>query len=53
MSVNFYEEVEDEAVAASDFLGPSLHTNYLLWVVVGLSATGLFIFLLYLYDKKI
>ncbi len=47
-----YEEVEDEAVAASDFLGPSLHTNYLLWVVVGLSATGLFIFLLYLYDKK-
>lgn len=47
-----YEEIEDEAVAASNFLGPSLHTNYLLWVVVGLSATGLFIFLLYLYDKK-
>lgn len=47
-----YEEVEDEAVAATDFLGPSLHTNYLLWVVVGLSVTGLFIFLLYLYDKR-
>ena len=47
-----YEEIEDEAVAASDFLGPSLHTNYVLWVVIGLSATGLFIFLLYLYDKK-
>ncbi len=47
-----YEEIEDEAVAASNFLGPSLHTNYLLWVLVGLSATGLFIFLLYLYDKR-
>ena len=47
-----YEEIEDEAVAASNFLGPSLHTNYLLWVLVGLSATGLFISLLYLYDKK-
>ncbi len=48
-----YEEVEDETVAASDFLGPSLHTNYLLWVIVGLAATGIFIFLLYLYDKKV
>lgn len=47
-----YEEVEDEAVAASDFVGPSLHTNYLLWVVVGLSVTGVFILLLYFYDKK-
>ena len=47
-----YEEIEDEAVAASNFLGPSLHTNYLLWVLVGLFATGLFIFLLYLYDKR-
>ena len=47
-----YEEIEDEAVAASNFLAPSLHTNYLLWVVAGLFTTGLFIFLLYLYDKK-
>ena len=47
-----YEEIEDEAVAASNFLGPSLHTNYLLWVLVGLFATGLFIFLLYVYDKR-
>ena len=47
-----YEEIEDEAVAATSYTGPSLHTNYALWVMVGLSATGLFILLLYLYDKK-
>lgn len=48
-----YEEVEDEAVAASSFLGgTSLHTSYLLWVLVGLGVTGAFIFLLFLYDKR-
>lgn len=47
-----YEEVEDEAVAAASYAGPSLHTNYVLWVAVGLSATGLFILLLYLYDRR-
>lgn len=30
----------------------SLHTNYLLWVIVGLSVTGGFIFILYKKDKK-
>ncbi|WP_036948065.1 class C sortase [Pseudobutyrivibrio ruminis] len=29
----------------------SLRTNYLLWVIVGLSIVGAFIFVLYLYDK--
>ncbi len=47
-----FEEVEDEAVAASSYTGPSLHTNYLLWVLVGLSATGLFIYMMYLYDRR-
>lgn len=47
-----YEEVEDELVAASAFTGKSLHTNYLLWVIVGLAVTGVFIFLLYLYDCR-
>ena len=48
-----YTELEDEAVAASPFLGgASLHTSYLLWVIVGLTVTGLFIFLLYLYDRR-
>lgn len=30
----------------------SLHTNYLLWVIVGLAVTGGFIFILYKKDKK-
>ncbi|MBQ7469567.1 MAG: class C sortase [Pseudobutyrivibrio sp.] len=30
----------------------SLHTNYLLWVIVGLAIVGAFILLLYLYDRK-
>lgn len=48
-----YEEVQDEAVATSAFTGPSLHTSYLLWVVVGLLVTGLCIALFYLHDKKL
>ncbi len=50
-----YEEIENAAVpssAVSSIVGPSLHTSYLLWVIVGLTVTGLFIFLLYLYDRK-
>ena len=47
-----YEEIEDEMVAASDYKGPSLHTNYLLWVLVGLGTTGAFIITLYLYDRR-
>lgn len=48
-----YTEAVDEEVAASPFLGgQSLHTSYLLWVIVGLTVTGLFILLLYFYDKK-
>ncbi len=30
----------------------SMHTNYLLWVIIGLAIVGLFIVLLYIYDKK-
>ncbi len=30
----------------------SLHTNYLLWVIIGLSIVALFIFILYLFDKR-
>lgn len=48
-----YEDVEDEIIpAASSILGSSLHTSYLLWVLVGLGVTGIVIFLLYSYDKK-
>ena len=38
------EEVKEEKTVLS---GSSLHTNYLLWVFVGLSVTALFIFVLY------
>ena len=48
-----YEEVKDEAVAASAFAGPSLHTSYLLWVLVGLAVTGVFIALFYLHDRRL
>lgn len=47
-----YEEIEETAVAASAYAGPGIHTNYLLWVAVGLSVTGIFIVLLYLYDRR-
>lgn len=30
----------------------SLHTNYLLWVIVGLAVTGIFVCLLYRHEKK-
>lgn len=48
-----YEEIEDEEVVAAAFSGPSIHTNYLLWVILGLSATGVLILLLYFYDRRI
>jgi sortase A len=48
-----YEEIEDEMVATSGYTGPSLHTNYRLWVIVGLAITGGFILALYLYDRKV
>ena len=48
-----YEEIEDEMTAASYYTGPSLHTNYLLWVIVGLAITGVVILALYLYDHKV
>ena len=44
------EEVKEEKTVLS---GSSLHTNYLLWVFVGLSVTELFVFLLYLKETKL
>lgn len=45
---------EPEAIADEQppLFGGSLHTNYLLWVIIGLLITGGFIAGLYLYDKK-
>lgn len=44
------EEVKEEKTVLS---GSSLHTNYLLWVFVGLSVTELFVFVLYLKETKL
>lgn len=43
------EEVAGEKVPLSQI---SLHTSYLLWVIVGLTVTGLFILFLYGRDRK-
>lgn len=47
-----YEEqtVADEQTPLS---GLSLHTNYLLWVVVGIVITGVFILILFIREKKL
>ena len=42
--------VEDEA--AGTLFGTSVHTNYLLWVIVGLAVTGGFIVLLLAFDRR-
>ena len=44
------QEVADEKTPLS---GISLHTNYLLWVIVGLAVTSFFILVLYLKEKKL
>lgn len=44
------EEVKEEKTVLS---GSSLHTNYLLWVFVGLSVIALFVFVLYLKETKL
>ena len=48
-----YEEAEMEEVPKGLLTGASLHTSYLLWVIVGLSVTEIFILGLYLYEKKV
>lgn len=47
-----FEEVEMEEAPKGLIGGTSLHTSYLLWVLVGLTVTGLFIAGLYIYGKK-
>lgn len=47
-----YEEIEDMDIAVSAYSGPSVHTNYLMWVMTGLASTAVFIFFLYLYDRR-
>lgn len=46
---------EEQAVAdgQTPLSGLSLHTNYLLWVVVGIVITGVFILILFIREKKL
>lgn len=47
------EEVEQSVPAVSNLIAaPSLRTNYLLWVIIGLGTTLFFILLLYLLDRR-
>lgn len=46
-----YNGVEEEATPAS-LIGTSLHTSYLLWVLVGLAITGAFVLFLYYREVK-
>lgn len=48
-----YEEEMMEETPTSLLTGSSLYTNYLLWVIVGLAVTGLFILILYIREKKV
>lgn len=48
-----YEEEMMEETPTSLLTGSSLHTSYLLWVIVGLAVTGLFILILYIREKKV
>lgn len=47
-----YEEgmIEDDEVPLAAY---SLHTNYMFWVLVGLSVTGAFILVLFLIDRRL
>jgi sortase A len=44
------EEVQDEELPLSNI---SLHTSYLLWVIVGLLITGIFILILFRREQKL
>ena len=45
--------VADEVAAEQTPLsGISLHTNYLLWVIVGISITGVFVLILFIREKR-
>lgn len=47
-----YEEIEDMETAVAAYTGPTIHTNYLMWVIAGLTTTAVLIFFLYLYDRR-
>ena len=44
------EEIQEKETGNTPF---SFHTNYLLWVLVGLGITGIFILILYRRERKL
>lgn len=50
--VPYEEGLADQVPAAGGILGKSLQTNYLLWVIVGLAVTGIFVVWLYVRERK-
>lgn len=50
--VDYVPEAIEENVAGV-FGAVSIHTNYVLWVIIGLGVTAAFIGLLYLHDRKV
>lgn len=51
--VPYEEEIVKEEKAPISLTGTSLHTSYLLWVIVGLAITGIFIMILYIHERKL
>lgn len=48
-----YVESEMEETPTSLLTGVSMHTSYLLWVIVGLAVTAAFVIFLYIREKKL
>lgn len=48
-----YVESEMEEIPTSLLTGVSMHTSYLLWVIVGLAVTAAFVIFLYIREKKL
>lgn len=47
------QETIEEEHSGSSVTGASLRTNYLLWVIVGLSVTAVFILILYINERRL
>lgn len=44
---------EEKPSSISSIIGPSFRTNYLLWVVIGLTVTAIFILVLFIREQKL
>ena len=51
--MGWYHRIPEEIQKEQSIVNVSLHTNYLLWVVIGLAVTAAFVGVLYLKERKI